>query len=59
MVDARTLPKPLEVHAMSSDGVIMALKHAERPVFGVQFHPESIMTKEGPTMIKAFLACCR
>jgi anthranilate synthase component II len=45
------LPSCLEVTARSNEGIIMALKHKEFDLRGVQFHPESIMTKQGPGMI--------
>jgi para-aminobenzoate synthetase component 2 len=46
---------PLEVSARSDEGEIMALTHREHPTFGVQFHPESILTPHGHTIIRAFL----
>lgn len=46
---------PLEVTARSDEGEIMALTHREHPTFGVQFHPESILTPHGHDIIRAFL----
>ena len=53
--DPDTMPDVLKVTAKTEDGEIMAVMHKEYPVFGVQFHPESIMTPEGKLMIKNFL----
>ena len=50
-----TLPDSLKVTALTSDGEIMGVQHQEYPIFGVQFHPESVMTPEGKTMIKNFI----
>jgi anthranilate synthase/aminodeoxychorismate synthase-like glutamine amidotransferase len=49
------LPKCLEVSAHTSEGEIMGLRHRELPVEGVQFHPESILTKGGKTLLSNFL----
>ena len=46
---------PLEITATSDDGEIMGLRHAEHAVFGVQFHPESILTEHGYDMLRNFL----
>ncbi len=54
-VDANTLPPELIATAHTSDGEIMAVMHKNYPVFGVQFHPESILTPHGKTIIKNFL----
>ncbi|HXP12266.1 MAG TPA: aminodeoxychorismate/anthranilate synthase component II [Stellaceae bacterium] len=55
IVDAASLPKILEVTAETEDGLIMGLAHRERPVFGVQFHPESIASEGGHDLLKNFL----
>ena len=49
------LPACLAVTARTEDGEIMAVRHREYPIFGVQFHPESIMTPDGRTILKNFL----
>lgn len=49
------LPEPLIATARSDDGTVMALRHATHAVHGVQFHPESVLTPEGPAMMRAFL----
>lgn len=51
-----TLPECLKVTAMTDDGEVMAVEHKEYNVFGVQFHPESILTPDGMTIIRNFLA---
>jgi anthranilate/para-aminobenzoate synthase component II len=55
-VERATLPAALEVIAETADGLIMGLRHCEYPTWGVQFHPESIMTREGKDILRAFLA---
>lgn len=54
-VDKKTLPSCFSVEAEDASGVIMALKHKLYPCYGVQFHPESIMTSQGDLMIRNFL----
>ncbi|MEN9309589.1 MAG: hypothetical protein RL173_3521 [Fibrobacterota bacterium] len=51
-----SLPACLTATAWTSDGLIMALEHKERPLFGVQFHPESIRTTHGKQILSNFLA---
>lgn len=53
--DGPTIPDELEVTAVTLDVEIMAVQHKEYPIFGVQFHPESIMTPDGRTMLKNFI----
>jgi anthranilate synthase component 2 len=55
VVDARTVPRELAVSARTRDGIVMALRHRKLPVFGVQFHPESILTPDGQTLLRNFL----
>jgi len=54
-VDRASLPAELEVTAWTDDGEIMGLQHKSRPVFGVQFHPESIATQGGHDLLGNFL----
>ena len=56
VVERSSLPPELEVTAETSDGVVMGLRHRDLPVEGVQFHPESILTAEGPRLLENFLA---
>ena len=53
--DPKTMPDCLKVTAIADDGEIMAVQHKDYPIFGVQFHPESIMTPDGKLMLKNFL----
>ena len=53
--DAGTLPAELKVTARTADGEIMAVQHRAYPVYGVQFHPESILTPDGTTMLRNFI----
>ena len=55
VVDRATLPDSLEISAESPDGLVMALRHRELPIEGVQFHPESILTEHGKVMLGNFL----
>ena len=54
-----TLPEELKVTAESEDGEVMAVEHTKYPVFGVQFHPESVMTPDGRVMIENFMEVVR
>lgn len=53
--DPDTIPACLQVTARVANGEVMAVQHTASPIFGVQFHPESIMTPDGPAMLKNFI----
>ena len=53
--DANTMPDCLKVTAETKDGEIMAVQHRQYPVYGVQFHPESILTPNGKQMLENFI----
>ena len=55
----KTLPDELELTAWTQDGLVMAAQHRTLPRYGVQFHPESILTPEGPRIVENFLALSR
>jgi anthranilate synthase component 2 len=55
IVEAESLPPSLVVNARTAEGEIMALSHAKLPVWGVQFHPESILTVDGKRLLTNFL----
>ncbi len=58
IVERETLPDCLEITAWTAEGEIMGLRHRELPVWGVQFHPESILTPHGKELLKNFV-CSR
>ena len=55
IVERESLPEPLEVSASTRDGLVMGLRHKEHQIEGVQFHPESILTDTGKTLLRNFL----
>jgi anthranilate synthase component 2 len=55
IVDRASVPEILEITAETSDGIVMGLRHRELPIEGVQFHPESILTSDGPDLLTNFL----
>jgi anthranilate/para-aminobenzoate synthase component II len=55
IVERASLPDCLEVTAETAEGEIMGLAHKQLPVWGVQFHPESLATQEGMKMLENFL----
>lgn len=57
--DTESLPDCLEITAKTEDGEVMAVHHREYPVYGVQFHPESILTRDGMKMIENFIGFVR
>jgi anthranilate synthase/aminodeoxychorismate synthase-like glutamine amidotransferase len=54
-VDAGTLPPEFTVSALADDGVVMGIRHKTLPIEGVQFHPESVLTPDGPRILARFL----
>ncbi|MDO4163730.1 MAG: aminodeoxychorismate/anthranilate synthase component II [Bacteroides sp.] len=56
VVDTQDFPDELEITAVSSEGQIMALRHRKYDVHGIQFHPESVLTPDGKTIMKNWLA---
>ena len=55
VVGREKLPKSLEITALVEDGTVMGLQHKTLPIFGVQFHPESIASKHGHQLLQNFL----
>ena len=53
--DADTISECLKITAFTADGEVMAVQHKEYPIYGVQFHPESIMTPDGKQMLRNFI----
>ena len=59
VIDEKTLPKELKVTARSEDGEIMGVQHVKYPVYGVQFHPESVLSEHGMKILENFLNIVR
>jgi len=55
MVDPTSVPAALRVTAWTADGVVMGLRHRDWPIEGVQFHPESVLSPDGPDLLANFL----
>ena len=55
VVDRKTIPKELTITAQTFDGEIMAMQHNNLPIYGLQFHPESILTPIGKQILRNFL----
>jgi anthranilate synthase/aminodeoxychorismate synthase-like glutamine amidotransferase len=59
IVDRATLPDVLLPTAWTEDGLVMGMRHRSLPIFGVQFHPESIASQHGHDLLRNFLAIAR
>ncbi len=59
VVKEDNLPEDLQVTAKSEDGVVMGIKHKEYPVYGIQFHPEAVLTEYGHELLKNFHEICQ
>ena len=57
-VPEESVPRALRAIAWTDDGTVMAVRHRELPYWGVQFHPESVLTPAGPALLKNFLGLC-
>ncbi|HAJ05143.1 MAG TPA: anthranilate/aminodeoxychorismate synthase component II [Chloroflexi bacterium] len=55
LVISEPLPTCIEVEARTDTGIVMGIKHTKYPIYGIQFHPESILTEGGKTLLKNFL----
>ena len=53
--DVETIPEELKITAVTTDGEVMAVQHKTYPIYGVQFHPESILTPDGKKMLENFI----
>lgn len=59
IVEKESLPKELHIEAENENGLIMAIKHKHYPCYGIQFHPESILTPEGERLLMNFIDLCQ
>lgn len=58
VVDRKTLPPDMDIDAIAENDTIMAISHQKEPLFGVQFHPEAILTEHGHELLKNFVTLC-
>lgn len=59
IIDKNTLPNELQIDAVSEDGAIMGVSHKRYPIYGVQFHPEAVLTHYGHELLNNFLNLCK
>jgi anthranilate/para-aminobenzoate synthase component II len=58
IAERETLPSTLLIEAENKQQLIMGVRHRELPIFGMQFHPESILTPEGQLLLQEFVGIC-
>ena len=58
-MDEETLPEGFNIDCKSDDGVIMGISHKEYPLYGVQFHPEAVLTEYGHDILKNYIGLCK
>jgi anthranilate synthase/aminodeoxychorismate synthase-like glutamine amidotransferase len=58
VIEPSSMPDELEVTATTADGIVMAVRHRTKPIHGVQFHPEAILTEGGHKLVENFLTLC-
>lgn len=59
ILDKDTFPKELKITAQTDDGVIMGIEHREMKIYGVQYHPEAVLTEEGHSLLNNFIKICK
>ena len=59
VINGSSLPDDYRVDAISEDGAVMALSHKTYPVYGIQFHPEAVLTKYGHELLNNFITICK
>lgn len=58
VIDQNTLPDDLQIDARTQDGAVMAISHKTSPIYGVQFHPEAVLTEYGHELLNNFIRIC-
>lgn len=59
IIDKETFPKALKITAQTEDGVIMGIEHRNMKLYGVQYHPEAVLTEEGHSLLNNFIKICK
>lgn len=59
IIDKETFPKELKITAQTDDGVIMGIEHRYMKIYGVQYHPEAVLTEEGHSLLNNFIKICK
>ncbi|KJU72679.1 anthranilate synthase component II [Clostridium baratii] len=59
IIDKETFPKELKITAQTEDGVIMGIEHRNMKIYGVQYHPEAVLTEEGHSLLNNFIKICK